>query len=240
MISARMKSASILLLLLLVVTMALAAPIDDADYVTVVAEADGATGVIAAANFAVAMQAEGYRFTGAIDTEVAGVKNLDEKFLVFLDGKKAVIVDGLGRPDVGAKARAWLEGQGYTVDVSTLTEMAPAWGQSAEKDAAETAPPPPAPEPCTGCTFGTNCLATGTQTGTKYCDASGEMLPLKANGEACAESYECFNQDCSDGTCGNAAAGEDAAVPPPPPEQEEKPRGFFATIFGWFAGLFGG
>ncbi len=233
-----------ILALLLAVAVATAAPIDDAEYVSVVAEADGAVGVIAAANLAAAMQVHGYTFTGAIDTEAAGIEGLDEKFLIFLDGKEAVIVDNLGRPGAAAKAREWLGEQGYGVELGSLEEVLPGYG-AVEPAAIEAAPPP-----CDGCRYGATCLAAGTRTASQYCDAGGEMRGQKAVGDACAAGYECFTERCEAGLCaaaaseeapGSAVVGSEALPESEPVEGSAEGTGrrsIFSAIISWFAGWF--
>jgi len=226
------RKLPLLILILLFATVALAAPIDDAQYVTVVKASDGALGVIAAANFAAAMQVHGARFTGALESDLPKVRGLDQKFLVFFDGKRATIVDGKGDPVTAANARSWLEGQNYTVDVSTLAEMVPELATTpAPSRQASTTPPPtaePATVPCRGCRYGDQCLAPGTRTATQYC-AGTELRPLKANGEACSEESECSAGTCENGTCG--ASAENRQQPTPP-----LPTNFFSRIIHWLFG----
>ncbi len=47
-----------------------------------------------------------------------------------------------------------------------------------------------------------NCLPLGTKLGALYCDKSGLLVPLKKNGEACTEAYECSKGRCEEGKCG--------------------------------------
>jgi len=228
----------VLVLLLLFAALVSAAPVDDAQYITVVRASDGALGVIAAANFAAAMQVHGARFTGALRADLAAVRGLDQKFLVFFDGKHATIVDGKGDPTTAADARAWLEEQNYTVDVSTLAAMVPELATTpGPSPAATTAPPSPtrAPAktvPCNGCRYGDQCLAPGTRTATQYC-AGTELRPLKANGEACVSDEECDAGACENGTCG--APTEDRQAPPLPAAPAPR-KNFFARLVNWLFG----
>ncbi len=47
-----------------------------------------------------------------------------------------------------------------------------------------------------------NCLTFGTLVGTLYCGKSGLLVPLKKNGETCADAYECKVGRCEEGKCG--------------------------------------
>jgi|GEM_PF-5482860 len=130
-----------IIVFLLFTSVALAAPIDDADYVTVVAEADGAEGVMVAMNYAAAMQVHGYTFTGGLDTNIADVQKLNEKFLTFIEGKDVTIVDGLNSPDAAAQTVAYFEDLNYHVNVGTLSEMVPAWSKDTDDEEAIVTPP---------------------------------------------------------------------------------------------------
>jgi len=52
-----------------------------------------------------------------------------------------------------------------------------------------------------GLVIAQSCLETGILNGTHYCDVDMEYKPLKSNGEACVNYFECFNQSCIDGLC---------------------------------------
>ncbi len=229
---------SILLFSVLLFSSTLAAPVDDAQYVTVVKANDGALGVIAAANFAAAMQVHGVRFTGALENDLPKVLGLDQKFLVFFDGKRATIVDGKGDPTTAANARSWLEEQNYTVELGTLPELGvevSAAESSGDEQSEESSKQPDESQraPCDGCRYGDQCLAPGTRTATQYC-AGTELRPLKANGEACASDEECYAGTCQNGTCG--APAEDREAPPPPAATQPKPQNLFSRILHWLFG----
>ncbi|MBN2567446.1 hypothetical protein JXB02_05170 [Candidatus Woesearchaeota archaeon] len=82
------------------------------------------------------------------------------------------------------------------------------------------------PKECThqrlaeGCSVGRDCYQVGQVTEGEYCATDLAMAQRKAEGEPCAEGYE-----CESGVCGG-----DACVRP----------GFLKRILAWFAGLFGG
>jgi len=61
---------------------------------------------------------------------------------------------------------------------------------------------------CRGCVYSDDCLGVGTVIlGTserKYCDETGEILPQLADGERCAENYECSSMSCKDSVCTRA------------------------------------
>ena len=219
------------LIFLLLASTVLAAPVDEADYISVVAESDGPPGVITAMNYAVAMQVHGFTFTGAIDTEIMEVDDLDEKFLVFIDGDDVTIVDSLNSPGAAAKTRTYFENLDYDVEISTLQEMFPELFEDDETDGAAV-PELFAPPPCDGCLLGDQCLAPGTRTSSKYCNPDKVLAPLKAAGESCTSSYECHSRIC-EGTCVNPEA-----EPPAPLAPEPEKKNFVQKIFSWIRGLF--
>ncbi|MBR9692783.1 hypothetical protein GOV07_02510 [Candidatus Woesearchaeota archaeon] len=236
-----MKQIAILCILLIALPLALADPLDDADYITVVTDDGGAKEVIAAANYASNMRIYGYTFTGAMDSAVESIKNVDEKFLIYFDGKKALIVDGIDNNHAVVRSQQYLENKGYTVNLSVPGEIFPsAFFEDNEPIPEEIIAVPD--NMCDGCRYGVQCLPKGTRADSQYCAFDGEMVRQRATGESCVYKYECWSNDCR-GTCYDEAAphipeSKDYVIDRGPNDPLQQKQGLFKRFFGWLKGLF--
>lgn len=221
----------------------LATPLDETEYLTVIASDEGAELVVDAANFAAGMQVDGYTFTGTTTNTLTSIKDVEKKFLVFFKkGRRAIIADGLDNNHAVMRAKALLEEQGYSVELSVPSEVLPTGteevDETGEAEREETPIPEelvvaPENETCEGCEYGEQCLAVGTRTTNEYCSVTHEMKPLKAKNETCVYSYECWSNDCR-GTC-----YEEPEMPEKETPENETPRPSIITrLFRWLAGLF--
>ncbi len=226
----------VLLALLLVGSVAALTPLEKAGYVTVVDDSGGSTAVITAAEFAAHMQVYGTTFTGAVESMITwDLLNVDEKFLVFIEGDDVTIVDGMGDTDSAVRTREYFEARDFDVRVDVLQEFL---GPKPMEDEEDDVIVPQELKDCEGCLFGDQCLAEGTRVASKYCDKDGDMMAVKARGDDCVYSYECWSRDCR-GTC-----FDEEETPPPPPEDEDgedtpaEKKSFVKKFFSWLAGLF--
>lgn len=218
-------------------------------YITVVGESAPSTDVVNAANFAASMKhALGVEFEGRTTTQLQEEIGklgphelsdyLDESVIVRFAGDRYAIIgpdilireiDSYLSADIGrfgatmsrgAVLQRWilpeLDEQGFPI--VQLDETQATLNSAPEEKST-----------CESCLKDGQCIPYGLRTKNGqpiYCDISGELLPQKAEGEACQNNYECLSNSCSNSACVDFA------------RELREQKGILQSILGWLQALF--